>query len=640
MALKYNSSAQMVYQNEKVEVEKNNKYLKIKYLMPQIIKIPINDKMAIDNEVIRMIKMRNEADKKYFIQKEIGKVIGVSRQMINRRWQVYKESGLISLLKGEWEHSKITPEVLERLGEIIVENPFLTSKEIIEIFRAEGLCKKMSETTVYNAQQKLDGRKLIELMRKKANKQEPESFKSFIGANYLIEKLFEIIENLFRKLEDITNKKYPYIVHEQSLFNYLKRYYQSIKDTYRGSGKKDKYEPRKKLNRDRKRTIGLLKRLLNGIKNILIRCPDCGSKKIKFKFKRDRYYIDKAGVKNKAYSRIFQCLNPNCSTKYFTLPPKGVELYARFHSEVKKMVLRWVFHLRGSLSRVCDELAENGIMVSITTPLRWIKKAGEESAEMLKINQQEDFNQNICIDEKWIKIRNKWCYVFTAVGAQINDLLAIELFYHKSKKSMRTFLLWLKLLGYNPKSITTDLLMGYENAVKEIFPNCYYNQCVLHAERDAKRIVRENLSGEVDKKYKKKLIKNIRNLFASKKGRQVKKRYGKILKLKKESPEGAEEVFKMLEKFYPKLYQSVIRKDIPKTTNAVERAIGEFEEKYHVMKGFTSFYFAKFFIKAYQVYYRLRKISFGIFKGKNRLELKGNPIGKLKFTDYLVPTYY
>ena len=98
------------------------------------------------------------------------------------------------------------------------------------------------------------------------------------------------------------------------------------------------------------------------------------------------------------------------------------------------MVLRWIFHLRGSLSGVCDELAVNGIMVSIIT----------------------------------------------------------------------------------------DLLMGYENAVKEIFPNCYYNQCVLYAEGDTKRIVKENLTGEVDKKYKKKLIKDIWNLFASREGREVK----------------------------------------------------------------------------------------------------------------------
>lgn len=626
----------VLVKNKKITAWQEGNSLIIKYLQPQIIRIPLNDRMAIDNEVIRMIKMRDEDGKKYFVQKEIGKVIGISRQMINRRWQVYKKEGLIPLLLGEWKHSKITPEILDRLTELSVENPFLTPEEIIEIFKSEGLCEDMSETTVYNAQRMLDGRKLIELMRKKRNKQVPGSF---MEAGYLIEKLFEIIESLFVKIKKIAKESYSQLVHERSLFKYLKQHYQSVKINHRGPGERDKYEERKKLNRDRNRNIGFIKRLLAGIKNLTMRCPDCHSKKIKFKFKRERNYINKGGEKIQDYSCIYQCLNEDCPTKYFTIPPKGVELYARFHSDVKKMVLRWIFHLRGSLSRVCDELAENGIVVALTTPLRWVKKAGEECVEMLRIANQEDFEQDICIDEKWIKIRNRWCYVFTGVGAKINDLLAVELFFHKGKEAMRTFLLWIKLLGYRPKSITTDLLMGYENVVKEIFPNCYYNQCILHAERDAKRIVRENLSGEVDKKWKKLLIKRIRILFASKKGKQVKKRYGKILILEEEAPEGAAGVFTMLKKFYPKLYQSAIRKDIPKTTNAVERAIGEFEEKYHLTKGFTSFYFARFFIKSYQIYYRLRKISFGIFKGKNRLELKGNPVGKLKFTDYLVPTF-
>ncbi len=107
--------------------------------------------------------------------------------------------------------------------------------------------------------------------------------------------------------------------------------------------------------------------------------------------------------------------------------------------------------------------------------------------------------------------------------------------------------------------------------------------------------------------------------------------------LKAKVPESVLLLFDMLEKYYPKLYQSVIRKDIPKTTNPVERVIGEFEEKYHQTKGFTSFYYAKWFIKAFQVYYRLKKISFGPFKSKSRLELIGNPIAILNFADYLIP---
>jgi hypothetical protein len=39
-------------------------------------------KIAID-ELIRMLRMRTEDGRKYFVQKEVGRIIGVSRQMIN-----------------------------------------------------------------------------------------------------------------------------------------------------------------------------------------------------------------------------------------------------------------------------------------------------------------------------------------------------------------------------------------------------------------------------------------------------------------------------------------------------------------------------------------------------------------------------
>ena len=587
-------------------------------------------KQAIDDEVIRMLKMRTEEGKKYFVQKEVGKIIGVSRQMINRRWQVYKQEGLVSLLSGEWEKSKITPELLDRLAQICVENPFLFVHEVKERLRAEGLCEEISDNSLYSALRQLDGRKLIMLMREKASKVVPEVF---MEAGYMIEKLFGIIEDLFTKV----TKEVKDQVLKQDL-GYLQSYFRKAVVHRAGPTEKDRYIQRKKLQRDKRRKIGFLRHLLAGITGIQ-ECPDCHSQQIKYVFKRERFYRNERGEKIKGYSKVYRCLSLGCRTKYFTRPPEGVELYARVHREVKKMTLRWIFHLRGSLSRVRDELMEHGIQVALTTVLRWLKKAGEECVNAFSLFQEEDWEQPLCIDEKWIKVRNKWCYVFTAVGTKVTDLLAVDLFYHKDKHAMKTFLLKIKSLGFRPKSIVTDLLMGYESVVKEVFPDCIYNQCVLHAERDAKRIVRLGLGDGEEDEWKERLTKYIRNLFKCRKAKQVKKRYSRIMRVREEAPEAVSGVFDMLEKYYPKHYQSVLREDIPKTTNPVERAIGEFEEKYQLTKGFTSFYFAQFFIKAYHIYYRLRKISFGRFRGKSRLELKGNSLWKLSFTDYLTPTF-
>jgi transposase-like protein len=564
------------------------------------------------------------------VQREAGEIIGVSRQMINRRWQVYKKEGLVALLAREWEKSKITPELLERVAEIVVENPFLYANEIREQLQQEGVCSKISVESLLRAIKQLDGRKLIMLMRQKAAKEVPQAF---MEAGYMIERLFGIVEDLLTKVP----ARMINAVGQRSL-EFLRSYFTRATAHRASPTEKDAYRPRKKLRRDRKRKIGFLKDFLTGRRNEG-ECPDCHCGQIKFVFKRKRGYRNENGLYISDYSRVYRCLNQQCSTNYFTRPPKGVELYARVHRDVKKMTFRWILHLRGSLSRVRDELAEHGIPVALTTVLRWLKKAGEECVSVFALSNQEDWHQPLCIDEKWIKIRSKWCYVFVAVGEYTADLLYAEVFFHQNKQAIKTFLYQLKALRFRPASITTDLLHSYETAVAEVFPDSIYQQCVLHAARDARRLVRMALTGEQDQEWRDRLTQRISNLFKSTKIKQVKKRYFKIMRLQDKAPECVASVFKMLHRFYPKLCQSVILTNVPKTTNSVERAIGELEERYQLTKGFSSFYSAQFFIKAYQIYYRLRKITFGRFRGKNRLELKRNPVGKLNFADYLTPTF-
>ena len=619
-----------VFQDDRIEVSRQDQELLLLYKKPHILRIDLGDRQAVDDEVIRMLRMRTACDKRFLLQKEVGKIIGVSRQMINRRWRVYKNEGLFELLAGEKKKSKITPQLLDRLAEIVVQNPFLFVHEIKAQLRAEGTCKEISTATLLTAIKHMEGRKLIMLMREKSDKRVPEAF---MEAGYLIERLFGIIEDLLSKVQT----DMPDRAQKQGEYENLKRLFRRHMGHRAGPTEKDKYQPRKKLKRDCKRKIDFLKRLL-GKFSPAERCPDCQGTRVRYLFRRTRGYIKKNGQKFWSFCRIYRCLNPLCRTKCFTVTPKGVELYARVHRDVKKMVLRWVFHLRGSLSRVCDELAEHGIHVSLTTVLRWIKKAGEECVQTHHI-YPEDWQQPLCIDEKWIKVRSKWNYVFTAVGTRVTDLLGIELHYEKSREAIKAFLLRLKSLGFRPKSITTDLLLGYENVIKEVFPDSAHYQCVLHAERDAKRIVRESFPKKTEQEWKKKLYKAIRTLFASKKLKQAKKRYRRFMQLKEQAPEAVRSVFKAVTKYFPKFCLVVGRKDIPKTTNPVERAIGEFEERYQLTRGFTSFYHAQFFLKAFQIYYRLRKIRFGPFRGRCRLQLKGSPIARLDFTDYLTPTY-
>jgi transposase-like protein len=622
----------VLYRDEKVEVFGTAAdELLLEFKQPHTLRIPWGDRQAVDDEVIRMLRMRTLEGRKYFVQQEVGQIIEVSRQMINRRWQVYQKKGLLALLAGAWEKSKITPALVERLAELVVENPFLFVHELKGRLQAEGVCEEISEGTLARALDQMPGRKLIMRMREKSSKRLPEAF---VEAGYVIERLFGIIEQLLGKLQPELGQQ---LLQEHD-YGGLRRLF-SQQTGHRGTPtEKDKYAPRRKLKRDCRRKVGFVQQLLGWLRPAQA-CPDCHSTAVRFFFKRTRMYVDARGRKHSDYSHIYQCRNPQCRTKYFTVPPRGVELYARVHRQVKKMALRWVFHLRGSLRGVCDELAAHGITVALTTVLRWVKKAGEECVPPLSVCTQEDWEQPLCIDEKWIKVRGKWNYVFTAVGTTVTDPLGIDVFFHKDHAASKTFLLQLKAQGFRPRSIVTDLLLGYERAVKEVFPQCRYSQCVLHAQRDARRILRQTLPDDGEEGWRRRLTRAIRILFRSSKLKQLKKRYARLMLLKPKAPEAVQGVFQTLQNYYPKLCQIVSDGDVPKSTNPVERAIGEFAERYQLTKGFTSFYHARFFLRAFQIYYRLRRISFGPFRGKNRLQLKGNPLGRLDFTDYLTPTF-
>ena len=125
----------------------------------------------------------------------------------------------------------------------------------------------------------------------------------------------------------------------------------------------------------------------------------------------------------------------------------------------------------------------------------------------------------------------------TTVGTKVTDLLGTDLYYHKDRAAIKTFVLQLKSLGFRAESITTDLLLGYEGVVKDVFPECRYYRCMLNTKRDANRIVRQSLPKKRDEEQKDKLIQSISTLFRSNRLRQAKKRYRRFVKLKEHATE-------------------------------------------------------------------------------------------------------
>jgi len=272
----------LIFKNSKIEVKERDENIIITYKQPHQICIPRKDTKRIDMEIVRLNKIKGPNNRKFLYQKTMGKMFSVSRQMINRRIMVEKKEGIISLLQGEWDKSKLTDTVKKRITEMMCENVFLTAEQIKEDLIREGTVDKISAGSIYTGIQKMDGQYVIKLLRKKSEKSKPEIHMS---SRYIIDKLMKIVTDL---LETIATKNFNKLkANENDIKNILKNYKPISKSNKTNEKKQwDCYSPRKKLKRDIKRKNNCLRMIFNFLAGKVICCPDCLSESIRFLFKR------------------------------------------------------------------------------------------------------------------------------------------------------------------------------------------------------------------------------------------------------------------------------------------------------------------------------------------------------------------
>lgn len=319
------------------------------------------------------------------------------------------------------------------------------------------------------------------------------------------------------------------------------------------------------------------------------------------------------------------------------MPPVAVRLSQWFTNKAQGIAIRSIMGAGSVYKKAYKFLAETKLIkIAASTIFRWLQRLGEEYIEISEILGIK-YSGILCIDEKWVKILGRWYYVFLAVDTVTLDLVCIDIFEDNGSYSAKTFLLELKSAGYNPKIIVTDMLNSYPNVILEVFPGVKHKECILHAKWHACRIIRKYIkSGGLTicaKELKKKLYK----YFNSETERQLNIRYKKLQRIKENyvsSP--LLEIYKLIERVYPKLLIAIKDKDVPKTNNYVERVIREFNSKYKNICGFGSYWCARNYIKVFSVYYRFRKFEEGARKGSSPLELAGYDIKDIDFVDYLV----
>ncbi|MDI6704621.1 MAG: hypothetical protein QME40_08150, partial [bacterium] len=127
---------------EKVTSSDNGEWREYRINRPIVIRIRKEDKLGqwIMGILLYLAKDPETGRRLIPTQKEIGHLIGISRQMFNEKWNRFKEGGkqFISLYK-KYHTDKFTTEVRERIQGLLKQNIFLRPKEILNRLKEERL---------------------------------------------------------------------------------------------------------------------------------------------------------------------------------------------------------------------------------------------------------------------------------------------------------------------------------------------------------------------------------------------------------------------------------------------------------------------------------------------------------------------
>lgn len=209
------------------------------------------------------------------------------------------------------------------------------------------------------------------------------------------------------------------------------------------------------------------------------------------------------------------------------------------------------------------------------------------------------------IDEKWLKIRKRWHYLFAAVDQQSGLPVFTDLLPTRSKWACRLFLLKLKRLGKIPSAIMTDGLKSYVSAIAAVFPRARHFLCLFHHQQNVTRCVKEHFAEE-DQEAANEAKQKMKDVIRTNDTRTVKRRLEELEQMAEQKGWNITNWIKQTRNILHKLLPALRSNSYPTTTNEIERFFRELTRFYKTRCGFHSVKSAKREIFFFLVVYLFR----------------------------------
>jgi len=142
--------------------------------------------------------------------------------------------------------------------------------------------------------------------------------------------------------------------------------------------------------------------------------------------------------------------------------------WKHFLPEIILLCIRWYLKYKLSFRDLVEMMSERGIRIVHTTIMRWIHEYSPKINKRIR-KYLKTSSDSYRLDETYIKIKGKWCYLYRAIDSKGNtlDFLLSE---HRDKKAAKIFLK--RVLKNNhasfPRVINTDKAPTYPYAITEM----------------------------------------------------------------------------------------------------------------------------------------------------------------------------
>lgn len=142
--------------------------------------------------------------------------------------------------------------------------------------------------------------------------------------------------------------------------------------------------------------------------------------------------------------------------------------YLEAPTDVVFLVVLWRLRYKLSLRDVAEMFLERGFTFTHEAVRDWEKRFAPLMADQLRTKRRGQAGKSWYVDETYIKVHGKWCYLYRAIDADGN-LVDSRLSEKRDMEAAQQFFKQaVAVVGHAPEQVTTDGHTSYPRAIREI----------------------------------------------------------------------------------------------------------------------------------------------------------------------------